>query len=288
MGSLRYQGYTLHYDEHGAGGRPLILVHSVLLNRFMFAQLAPLLAAGGNRVICLDLLGHGESDHPEDLDLYSVSRFARQVVALMNHLGLETAVVGGAGLGANVALELASHDPDRVEALFIEMPVLDNALAWFAAFFTPILLGLRIGGPLLDLVSRAASRLPRTHSLLDSGLDLMRRRPGPSVAVLEGVLLGEVAPHRNERREIAQRALVVGHPRDPMRPFSDSETLVSELAEAQLVEVGALLEWSVRPKRLAEEMVRFLDQVWNEAGVAGGGHTGANGNGRHMHVVAGG
>src|SRR5512146_249209 len=145
MGSLIYQGHRIAFDEYGEGERPIVLAHGLLMNRRMFEQLGPALAERGNRVICVDLLGHGRSDQPDDLRLYSMPLFAEQVVALLDHLGVERAVAGGTSLGANVALELAVRHPDRVEGLFIEMPVLDNALAGVAAIFAPILLGLRLG-----------------------------------------------------------------------------------------------------------------------------------------------
>jgi pimeloyl-ACP methyl ester carboxylesterase len=276
MGNLRYQGLTIRYDEYGSGDRAILLVHGLLLNRHMFSRLGPALAERGNRVVCVDLLGHGDSDQPDDLRLYSMPLFARQVVAVLNHLELDTAVVGGTSLGANVALELAVRDPGRVEGLFMEMPVLDNALAGVAAFFSPILLGLRVARPLFEVTSRIAERLPRTVHLVDLGLDVARRRPGPSVAVLEGLLLGETAPHREERREIAQPALIVGHSGDPVHPFSDSGMLAEELPNARLVEASSLLEWRLRPKRLTAELARFLDEVWGgqAPAVLGGGDRG--------------
>jgi pimeloyl-ACP methyl ester carboxylesterase len=262
MGELSYQGHRIGFDEYGEGERPIVLAHGLLMNRRMFERLGPALAERGNRVICVDLLGHGRSDQPDDLRLYSMPLFAEQVAALLDHLGLERAVVGGTSLGANVALELAVRHPRRVEGLFIEMPVLDNALAGVAAIFAPILLGLRVGRPAIELTSRVASLVPRTSFLLDIGLDWARRRPGPSIAVLEGLLLGETAPPRAQRLLINQPALVVGHPRDPLHPFSDSGMLIEELSGARLIEANSVLEWRTRPRRLNEELARFLDEVW--------------------------
>jgi pimeloyl-ACP methyl ester carboxylesterase len=284
MAELSYDGHRIGYDEYGEGERPIVLVHGLLMNRRMFEHLGPALAERGNRVICIDLLGHGRSDQPDDLRLYSMPLFAEQVVALLDHLGLERAVVGGTSLGANIGLELAIRHPGRVEGLFIEMPVLDNALAAVAAIFAPVLLGLRVGGPAVELSSRLASLVPRTHFVLDIGLDWARRRPRPTVAVLEGLLLGETAPGREQRRLIDQPALVVGHPRDPLHPFSDSGMLIEELRRARLVEANSILEWRTRPQRLNDELARFLDEVW--AGT-GNSPSGSNGNGRSFAPVAG-
>ena len=284
MGELSYQGHRIGFDEYGEGERPIVLAHGLLMNRHMFERLGPALAARGNRVICVDLLGHGRSDQPDDLRLYSMPLFAEQVVALLDHLELERAVVGGTSLGANVALELAVRHPDRVEGLFIEMPVLDNALAGVAAIFAPILLGLRMGRPAIELSSRIASLIPRTSFLLDIGLDWARRRPDPSVAVLEGLLLGETAPPREQRIRIDKPALVVGHPRDPLHPFSDSGMLVEELGQARLIEANSILEWRTRPQRLNDELAQFLDEVW---GTPPSSAPNTNGNGRSAAAVAG-
>jgi pimeloyl-ACP methyl ester carboxylesterase len=271
MGEFQYEDHRISYDSYGEGERVLVLIHGLLMNRRMFERLAPELAATGNRVICVDLLGHGRSDRPEDLRLYSMPLFARQVVALLDHLELATAVVGGTSLGANVSLELAVGYPDRARALFIEMPVLDHALPAVAGLFTPVLLGLRYGRPGFELLSRFTSFIPRTNFLVDIGLDWVRQRPGPSGAVLEGLLLGETAPHREKRLGIEQPTLIVGHPRDPLHPFSDSGMLAEELPNAQLVEADSAFEWRLKPARLTGELENFLDDVWAPAPVAGEG-----------------
>jgi pimeloyl-ACP methyl ester carboxylesterase len=262
MDDFLYEGHRIEYDVYGTGQRVLILVHGLLMNRRMFERLGPAMAQRGNRVICVDLLGHGRSDRPEDLRLYSMPLFARQLGALIDHLGVDSAVVGGTSLGANVALEVATREPERARALFIEMPVLDNALPAVAGAFAPLMLGLRLARPAFEVLSRVTSAVPRTHHLIDIGLDWARQTPGPSLAVLEGLLLGETAPHREERMRIAQPTLIVGHPRDPVHPFSDSGMLAEELPDGRLVEANSIFEWRITPKRLDAELAAFLREVW--------------------------
>jgi pimeloyl-ACP methyl ester carboxylesterase len=262
MGELSYEGHRIEYDSYGEGDHVIVLIHGLLMNRRMFERLGPALPERGNRAICVDLLGHGRSDRPEDLRLYSMPLFARQVAALLDHLELGSAVVGGTSLGANVALELASRQPERASGLFLEMPVLDNALVAVASTFTPVMLGLQLGRPLFEVVSRLTSAIPRTNYLVDMGLDWVRQRPGPSLAVLEGLLLGETAPHREQRRQIEQPALIVGHPRDPLHPFSDSGMLAEEMPNARLVEAESLLEWRISPQRLDDELADFVEDAW--------------------------
>ncbi len=262
MPEFDYNGHRISYDEYGEGDRPLILIHGLLMNRRMFERLGPEMAEIGNRVIAVDLLGHGRSDRPAQMSHYSMTFFARQVEALMDHLELDRAVVGGTSLGANTTLELAYLSPDRVRGMMVEMPVLDNALLAAAVIFTPIMIGLRLGEPVLRRLASAARRIPRTNPLVDAGLDLLRQDPAPSSAILEGLFLGSSAPHHQFRVEMKQPALVIGHRADPLHPFSDSGMLAEELPNARLIEATSILEWRISPNRLDVELAKFLDEVW--------------------------
>ena len=268
MPEFDYNGFRISYDEYGAGGRPLVLIHGLLMNRRMFDRLGPAMAERGNRVITVDLLGHGRSARPADMSQYSMTFFARQVEALLDHLDLKNAVVGGTSLGANVTLELAYLEPKRVKAMMVEMPVLDNALLAAAVIFTPIMVGLRFGEPLLKVFAAGARRIPRSNQLLDIGLDWIRQDPAPSEAVLEGLFLGSSAPHRQFRVQMEQPTLVIGHHADPLHPFSDAGMLAEELPNARLIEANSILEWRISPQRLDGELARFLDDVWQGKPVA--------------------
>jgi pimeloyl-ACP methyl ester carboxylesterase len=232
----------------------------------MHAPLAQALAERGNRVIVLDLLGHGESDRPQDMWRYSMPIFGQQAVALLDHLGLDEAVVGGTSLGANVTLEVAAAAPDRLRGLVVEMPVLDNALLGCALAFTPLLVSLTFGAPVTRMISRLASMAPRGLShLTDTGLDWISRDPAPSAAVLQGLFFGRVAPPRSERARIETRALVLGHPRDPIHPFSDADMLVRELRNGRMLEASSLVELRLAPARLTKEIAAFVDECWKPA-----------------------
>jgi len=261
-GSFRYHGHRITYDVHGSGERVIVLVHGLLMNRRMYDTLAPEIASRGNRVVTVDLLGHGRSDRLASRQIYSMTAFADQVLALLDHLELEAPVVGGTSLGANVGLEFAAHHPHRAGALFIEMPVLEDALLGAALIFTPMLLGLRLGNPVFKGLAALARQIPRTNYLVDIGLDWLRQDPEPSRAVLEGILFGRTAPTKEERRALDQPALVIGHPNDPLHPFSDADMLVEEMANARLVDANSILEWRLTPERLTNELAIFLDEVY--------------------------
>jgi pimeloyl-ACP methyl ester carboxylesterase len=268
-GSFRHAGHRIAYDVYGEGENVIVLVHGLLMNRRMYERLGPELAARGNRVIAVDLLGHGRSDRPVDPRLYNMTAFAEQVLALIDHLELGSPVVGGTSLGANVGLEFASRYPDRARGLFIEMPVLDNALLGAAMIFTPMLMFLRFGEPVLRWVASGARRIPRTIGLVDIGLDWIRQDPEPSRAVLEGILFGRTAPPRSEREALPMPALIVGHPSDPLHPFSDADMLAEEMPGGRLVDANSILEWRLNPGRLDDELSGFLHEVHAPAEPAG-------------------
>jgi pimeloyl-ACP methyl ester carboxylesterase len=261
-GSFRHQGRRIAYAEFGEGEQTLVLVHGLLMNRHMYDHLGPEMASRGLRVITVDLLGHGVSDQPPDMRAYNMSAFADQLAALCEHLELERPVVGGTSLGANVSLEMATRHPGTAGALFIEMPVLDNALLAAGVIFLPILALLRFGKPVIGAVAQLTNRVPRSHYLVDILLDWTRRDPEASRAVLEGLLFGRTAPPREERQRIDLPTLVIGHRADPLHPFSDSDMLVEELPNARLVNAESIFEWRISPGRLDDELAAFMAEVY--------------------------
>jgi pimeloyl-ACP methyl ester carboxylesterase len=284
MSSFKHGEHRIAYTEFGGGpaavtaagergrtaksapasARPLILIHGLLLSQEMHVPLAKALAARGNRVITIDLLGHGQSDRPRDMWRYSMAFFAEQVIGLMDHLQIDEAVVMGTSLGANTALEIASIAPERLRGMIIEMPVLDNALLWSALAFTPPLVALTFGEPIMKMIARGARAVPR--SLLphygNVMLDLLRQEPGPGGALMQGLFFGRIAPHRVERRTFEAPTLVLGHRRDPVHPFSDAGMLADELPNGRLLEADSLMELRMHPERLTGEIAAFLDEVW--------------------------
>ena len=263
MPSFKHGGQKLAYEIYGEGSRNLVLLPGLLLPSRMHEPLAHDLVERGNRIITLDLLGHGNSDRPRDMWRYSMPGFGRQVVALLDHLEIDQAVIGGTSLGANTTLETASLAPSRVRGMVIEMPVLDNALLACALAFTPMLVGLTFGEPITRPLASLLRRVPRVFGHYPNvWLDWVSQEPGPSAALLQGLFFGRVAPHREERKTFEAPAIVLGHPREPIHPFSDAKMLAEELPNGSLVEANSLFELRFRPERLTAIIADFLDECW--------------------------
>jgi pimeloyl-ACP methyl ester carboxylesterase len=264
LGTFQCQGRTLAYKVYGEGSRVTVLLHGLLLSQRMHEPLARALAERGNRVITLDLLGHGKSDRPPDMWRYNMGFFAEEVVGLLDHLGIDDAIVGGTSLGANTTLEVAALAPERLRGMVVEMPVLDNALLACAVAFTPLMVALTVGEPIMRLVSRVTRRVPERPLPWAANvlLDTVRQDPEPSAAVLQGLFFGRTAPHRSERRTFRAPTLVIGHHRDPVHPFSDAGLLADELPNCTLLEADSILELRVAPQRLTDEIASFVEGCW--------------------------
>ena len=115
-------------------------LHGLLLDANLSRHLARRLAAEGNRVVLLDLLGHGRSDRPRHAGALRMDLYAEQVLCLLDELGVDQAVLGGVSLGTNVSLLTAAAAPERVRGLVLEMPVLESAVPAAVGAFMPVLI----------------------------------------------------------------------------------------------------------------------------------------------------
>jgi pimeloyl-ACP methyl ester carboxylesterase len=107
-------GLHLYWERYGEGP-PLVLLHGGMLTiELNFATLIPTLAKS-HTVIGVEQQGHGRTANI-DRDI-TYPNLASDIVALLDHLGIEHAVVLGHSMGGAVALELAVSYPDRVRAI---------------------------------------------------------------------------------------------------------------------------------------------------------------------------
>ncbi len=270
---LDYGPYRLSYEVYGSGERVLVWLHALLFDASLSRGLARRLAARGNRVVLLELLGHGRSDKPRDLGPHRMDLYADQVLRLLDELGADQVVLGGVSLGANVSLLAAARSPERVRGLVLEMPVLEGSAPAVALTFVPLLLKARYTRPVMRLVSRAASHLPRSgFGVLDSLVSVVASDPEEIVAVLHGMLLGPLSPTAGQRQAITAPALVLGHGIGLIHSFGDAERLARDLPGARLIRTRTFAELWLRPARLTREIGEFLDGAWapREVPAAGG------------------
>ena len=263
VGQFVHDNLELYYEVHGQGPRVLIFLHGILMDANMNRRLAADLAARGNRVILLDLPGHGLSARPQRASFHRMDTYAGHVLALMDHLGIDQAVVGGVSLGGNVSLLVAAQAPDRVRGLVVEMPVLEWALPAAAMTFIPLLLASHYARPVVGRMAKLFRSLPRTgNGPLDSVMNMLSSEPRETAAVLHGILAGPIAPTVDQRAAMDIPALVIGHKVDHVHPFHDAQQLARRLPRGQLIQANSVLELRVHPERLTEQIHGLLDAAW--------------------------
>jgi len=255
--------HRLSYEVYGTGDRVLVWLHGLLLDANLSRGLARRLAARGNRVVLLDLLGHGQSEKPRHAGAHRMDLYAEQVLCLLDELGVDQVVLGGVSLGTNVSLLATVRAPERVRGLILEMPVLESAVPAAALAFLPLLLGVHYARAPLRWVSRAAARLPAARfGPVGSFVTAAASDPDEIAAVLHGVLVGPIAPTVDQRQAITAPALVLGHGIDLIHSFTDARRLARQLPNSRLIRTRTFAELWVRPSRLTDEISEFLDRIW--------------------------
>ncbi len=259
-----YDGHRLAYETVGEG-MPFVLLHGILLDAHINRELATRFAVEGYRVILLDLLGHGRSDKSSDPKDHRADFYADQVIALLDHLGIGQAMVGGVSLGCMVSLHVAVKAPQRVAGLFLEMPVMEWSAPWAAILLSPMLLAARFLRFGYVPLTRLMRKLPRPHELrrewLASIMNTLSLEPAVVAAILHGTLVGPIVPSERQRRKLTMPALVLGHTGDKLHEFRDAHVLSEDLPNGRLLEARHIMELRTRPDRLWPEISRFLREV---------------------------
>lgn len=99
-----------------ATGPVVVCVHGLTANHTCWASVADVLSPA-RRLIAYDLRGRGESDKPEHG--YSLMHHTEDLLGLLDHFGLEKAVLVGHSLGAHIAVRFAATHPERVDRLVL-------------------------------------------------------------------------------------------------------------------------------------------------------------------------
>lgn len=253
----------LHFAERGdPTGRPVVLTHGLLWSSRMMEGLAARLP--DQRVLLLDLHGHGKSARPTDASAYTWASLAGDVVALLNRLEIDQAVVGGLSLGANVTLAMAQRHPERVSAMIVEMPVLGRGERAGRPAFSAMAGVYAAGQSVLTTTARLVRRLPLPRGIpeLAAVRDVAGADPAVAVAVLRGLLAEDLIPEDDATvARMRMPALVIGHRHDPVHVLEDARDLARRLPHGELVEASSIAEFRLHPERLAAHVRHFLERL---------------------------
>lgn len=117
VAAVTSDGSRIEYEVTG-DGPPLVLLHGFFGDRSTWhaAGYVDALAARF-RLVLVDLIGHGGSDASLDAARYRMEAHARDVIAVLDHAGIDRAAVWGASMGGRVGFHLMAQSPERLAAL---------------------------------------------------------------------------------------------------------------------------------------------------------------------------
>ncbi len=259
-GVFRRDGIDFYYQMEGSG-IPFFFQHGLGADVAQpFGLFRP---PGGIRLIGFDCRAHGRTRPVGPPEKISLAAFADDLLALMDHLQIEEAVIGGISMGAAVALNFASRHPERLLGLVLHRPAwLDRPRGGNVAVFTVIAGLLRQHGAekglelfkQSEMYQRALADSPATaHSLASQ---FLHPRAEETVARLEKIPLDTPGTDRRAWRAIGVPALVMAGDHDPIHPLEYGVTLAREIPGAEFKE---LTPKSFNADLHQEEAQRFLE-----------------------------
>lgn len=119
MQKAKINDVELFWVEAGSGNNILLLLHGFPLDHTMWLGQVQYFSQRGWRVIAPDHRGYGQSSFNPAEHIHHVELMARDAAGLLEHLGIEKAVVMGLSMGGYVAFSLYQHYPQKVRALIL-------------------------------------------------------------------------------------------------------------------------------------------------------------------------
>jgi pimeloyl-ACP methyl ester carboxylesterase len=260
MSVASVNGTKIAYDDTGGSGQAIVLAHGFLWDRSMFGpQVAAL--RDTYRLITWDARGFGETTYDEQPFTYW--DLAADCIALLDHLGIETAVVGGMSQGGFLALRVALTAPERVRALIL----LDTQAGTEDPDVVPLHQGMAddwvANGPSGEIAEAAASLMIGDPALNESWIARWKSRPKESLAAPMHTLVTR-DDVTDRLGEITVPALVVHGTADLSISMDKAEALANGLAGCDgvvAVKGGTHAANLTHPTEVNRAIVTFLDAL---------------------------
>lgn len=253
----------LAYEDKGTGtGRlPLVLVHGHPFDRTMWApQLTAF--ARTRRVVAPDLRGYGAS--PVVPGVTPLARFADDIAALLDDLGVERFVLAGLSMGGQIAMECWARFPERIAGLVLAdtFPQPDTEEGRRARYATAERL-LREG--MRGYADEVLHRMVAPYADADVAAHVHRMMtataPQGAAAALRG--RAERPDYRDLLTRVTVPALVVVGEDDTYTPVADAEAMHAALPDSTLhvVAGAAHLPNLERPEEFDKALAEFLGRL---------------------------
>jgi 3-oxoadipate enol-lactonase len=264
MTTTRIGDIQLAYDDVGLGSA-VVLIHGYPFNRSLWTEQVDALSSRC-RVVTPDLRGFGESDSSEGP--VTMNEMAQDVAKLMEHLGIDQAVIGGLSMGGYVALAFVKQFPSRVKALVLAdtraqadteegkqtrfqqaEKALSEGMAGIADAMLPKLLTP-------ETVSKRPEVVKRVRDMM------LKTKPQGAASALLGMA---------EREDLSEFISTIGVPtmivvgrEDAITPLADSEKMQSQIRPSHLVVLDNAGHVSnlEQTEHFNYALVKFLERVF--------------------------
>ncbi|MGY3847913.1 alpha/beta fold hydrolase [Streptomyces sp. NRRL F-5193] len=264
MHTLALRGVTLGYDDVGpTTGPPVLLVHGHPFNRSLWEPQVAALAAAGHRVVTPDLRGYGDSDVTPGRVL--LSDFADDLAALLDHLDIDRAVVGGVSMGGQIAMEFHHRHRGRVRALVLSdtsAPAETDEGKDFRNRLADRLLAEGMDGYADEVIDKmlAAYNVAAMPRVAERVLAMMRATdPRGAAAALRG--RAERRDYRATLPAVQEPVLIIVGADDVYTPVADAEAIHGLVPHAVLAVIDGAghLPGAEQPDRFNAALLDFLD-----------------------------
>jgi pimeloyl-ACP methyl ester carboxylesterase len=262
-------GVTIAGETLGEGP-DVVLTHGLTATRRYTVMGSKALPRAGYRLTTFDARGHGESSPAPERSAYEYRDLVEDMRAVLDHLGVEKAAIGGASMGAHTAMAFALAWPERVSALVQITPAYDGKPREDSedlAEWDRLADGLERGGVdgfleaydpktderYRDTVLKVVRQRLERHRHLDAVADALR--VVPRSLAFEGL-------EELEHVEIPTLVVASRDEADPGHPYAVGRAYAERLPDAKLVsedEGKSPLGW--QGARLSREIAAFLDDV---------------------------
>ena len=221
------------------------------------------------RLLTYGARGHGHSNGPQDPEQYTWETLGRDMAALIAHAGEESAIVGGASMGAATALWMAVEQPERVRALAVLMPPPLGGPAFQTA-------EERSAIAVLEMLSMAVQA-----SGIEQTIAFARNAPGfeatPEDAEARAAWLRSQNPltlkhaipglvkspfhHPDDYGRITAPTIVVAHEGDALHPVRAARLLAEKIPNSELIVAPEPGYWVNHPEAFLGEMIEWLGRL---------------------------
>jgi pimeloyl-ACP methyl ester carboxylesterase len=260
--------HRIAYSQAGQG-LPIALLHGIPTSRYLWRRVIPLLVARGCEVTAIDLLGYGQSDQPENVDL-GVAAQAKLISAFLKTIGWNSGTLVGHDIGGGIAQLIAIDQTSLIQRLVLVDTIAYDSfpVGAIARLKEPVWEQI-LGAPDFDLKKGLRKSFDQGMVQTDRispEMIAMYERPFSGVQgrlaylrVARALRTQELAVRMSEVETLQTPTLVVWGAKDVFQPIAFGERLAAALANGRLERVEAAGHFlpEDQPERLAELVYNF-------------------------------